>query len=315
MEKKVLLFPGLEKQLEEKAFEAIERKEYTLALAKLEALLSHQISSYRIYLGKVICLIRLRRFDEAVDYCESLLAQNDAHYYDYLEYMFMALYHSNEYKQIMVIYNEEKDKIPSTHGERFTNYNLLAQQMNEEIVGETLREFDSAYIESDYIIQWKTLNELYRLDEKIAHYFIPLLEKVETHPVIKTFIFIWLQEIGERFTVKIEKFGDMFSVSPKEFYKWEEHPVYLETKSYFDPIEQKNPTLYEQIMTLLNNYCYVIYPVMYELDEAEDVATTILHIIKSNLSLESTLDEKNEQQKRFSSNILLCHQLYEDLIH
>src|SRR5690625_7001302 len=76
--KNVILFPTLQKNLEQDSKLALEAKKYPEALEKLNELLRYKVQKHEIFIGKLICLMELGRNNEALDLCEDLLRRKDA---------------------------------------------------------------------------------------------------------------------------------------------------------------------------------------------------------------------------------------------
>lgn len=312
---KVVLFPTFQMRLEEESDVAISNNDYATALEHLNTLLSHRIHSYKINVSKIVCLINLKRYSEAIQFCESILKQEDDNYYDYLDYLLIVLYEVGRYYTIIYYLKEEREKgtIPSRLQERFDTFYLLSMEMNQQEIESLLNDFRVAHEKSEYVTQWRLINRIKKQSGIVSNSLIELLTDIDTHPVIKTFIFKWLQENEESRTIQIEKFGDVIEIIPSEFAKIEAHPTYQKTLTYLHPIEQENPSLYTLTEQLLRYYIYVIYPVIYTEDDVFYVAKTIIHLAKQHLSLESNLENEYDLDE-YINYITLCHQLYLNVV-
>src|SRR5699024_12350339 len=92
----IILFPKWKTALEEERLQALKEQRYEDALKKLNELTGYQITNHEIYIGKLICLIELRGYDEAERLCESLIEYQDENYYHYLHIYLTNLFQTRQ---------------------------------------------------------------------------------------------------------------------------------------------------------------------------------------------------------------------------
>src|SRR5690625_3654722 len=83
---------------------ALKDKNYAEALKIINKLLKNQIHSRGIYVTKLNCLIQLKQFDEAEQFCEDLLEFTADFYEYYFEYYLFILFELNKFHILMDAY-------------------------------------------------------------------------------------------------------------------------------------------------------------------------------------------------------------------
>lgn len=313
----VVLFPGMLQQLEVESFTAMDEENYETALEKLNLLLSHQISSYKIHVGKLICLIKLNQFIEAEQFCEELLWNKDDHHYDdYFDYYTMILYERNKFSELMTAIEEEKKVrlIPDKYLNKLEQLYNICYQMNEMTASELLKDLHVAVEENDHQKQWYIINKWKQLSVKVPPFFITLLQQEVIHPVVKTYILEVVQQHDVNEKIEIIKFGDSLMVNLDELPQIDEHPIYQKTLEQIRPLEQENPTLFQLVNELLDQFVYVRYPFYYPDDDVQTVARALIHLGKVHLSLHSPKEDKDKKINKFIQHIQVCNELYLNII-
>src|SRR5699024_5823155 len=117
----VILFPSLKKELEKESLQALEQRKYSEALASINKLLSYQVYTPEIIVGKLICLMELGHYDQAETLCEDLLKQKNKHYYTYLHIYLSILFQSEKYALLMELIDDEliSNTLPNSIKEQF----------------------------------------------------------------------------------------------------------------------------------------------------------------------------------------------------
>ncbi|SHG38030.1 tetratricopeptide repeat protein [Ornithinibacillus halophilus] len=301
-EEKVILFPKWKTRLEEESLAALKDKRYEEALKKLNELISYNISSHEIIIGKLICLMELNRHDEAQNLCEDVLAVKDNDYYKYLHIYLTILFQTNQYELLMenVEYELSSNKIPAPMRQQFKQlYEMsakLEQDSNQELMNEYMQDFLNAVDLHDYHSQWRYIKLMQHKKLTPNHKIIGLLIEESVHPVIKTTIFQWLQQKNWDKAVEMTKFGLHIHINPSSTVELENHHFMQQFGNLLNETEQKNPTLFNMIKDILYRYTFVRYPFLPSNDEVESIARAITYIAERNLNLhnESEFEELND---------------------
>lgn len=314
--KNIILFPTLRNELEKterESYELIQQQEYSIALEKLDFLLTHQFFSYEIHISKLICLIKLYQLTEAEEFCENLLSDyNDPHYYDYLDYYIMILYENNKFTYIIDTIKEEEKRstIPENFKKKFRDLYRLAYQMNISRSDELIRELHHAVKEDNHRKQWYIINKWKELKIDPPEMFLTLIKKKTIHPAIKTAVIEIYKDSNFESSIIVEKFGENYTIEPKLLQKVLDHPIYLNTLEQLQNLEQENPTLYMQAKELLYQYSYIQYPRFYPTSDIIYVKDALIFIGYENLSLTQN-DVINEGKiQDYVEMIKLSNELY-----
>lgn len=309
----VILFPKTLELLETESFQAIDDQDFKTALEKLDILLAHHVSSYQIHIGKLICLIKLDKLAEAEQFCEDLLRERESkYYYDYFEYYTMILYERNKYSEVMVVIDEEKriGQIPNEYETKYNQLYEICYHINETTATELLQDLEIAVNEhqihkQNYIIsQWQQLNV------RPTKMLFSFLHHHDVHPVVKTNILRILQRHQVVQAVEVEKFGERLTIRPKDLPKMDEHPIYQQILRQMSDIEQENPTLFQLVKELLDQFSDVCYPFFYQKEEVIYVARALIHLGQVNLSLHSTIDDDCIKTNDYIKKIEAYHEIY-----
>ncbi|CDQ39410.1 tetratricopeptide repeat protein [Virgibacillus salexigens] len=317
----VILFPKWRTVLEEESLQALKEKKYEDALLKLNKLLSYQIDSYEIISGKLICLMELGRHHEAQDICEELLKHKDEHYYHYLHIYLTILFQTNQYDTLMkqIDYEFQSNAVPSMMQEQFQQLYEMSSKMKADVSVEHtatyLDELHEAIEAEDYRKQWRLLEKLRKLRSDPTQEVISLLMKGSIHPVIKTAVFIWLQDINYKDKVKVHKWDTALNVKPDEVPNIHNQILFKQILLIIGELEQKDPSLYNLLLKLLNHYLYVRFPVLPGEEDAEWIAESLKYVGSSYLNIPSpTREESSIENRHYIEEIELCETLYESII-
>lgn len=262
----VILFPKWKIQLEEESLQALQEKKYDVALSKLDELISYHITNHEIFIGKLICLIELSRYEEAEQLCEYLIKEPDENYYHYLHIYLTILFQTNQYALLMDCIENEltSQAIPDSIREQFTQLYDLSSKMKLDIDSEKGKayeqELQEAFETNNYQMQWRIIETMRKINYKPTKELIDFLKKEEVHPVVKTSILQWLQDLNAAQKVTVHKFGLEEIVKPQDLPDIDSHRVMKQTMLLVNELEQSNPTLHELIKQLLYRYIYVRYP-------------------------------------------------------
>ena len=310
----VILLPGAIKQLQQQADEAIQKQQFEEACEALQALVDHKVGSHEDLVNLLACLMKLKRLDDAEQYCLYFLDNSsDAtdQFHEVFELYMMVLFEMNDFSEVMTLIKEISEQyVPEGLQEKYQALYTICYEQNELIGKDVLHQFDQAIKEenhkkqSDLLYDWLTL--MIEPNDDLANY----VQLPEILPSIKTRILLMLMEHQYSQPVKVEKFGNSKTVHPNQLLPVHQETSYSELLLSIQSIEQNNPTLFNVITELIHQYCYVMYPFNVDEKNIASLESAFLIIGKQHLSLETTENEDDAMIKVFIKNIHICSQLY-----
>lgn len=285
----VILFPKWKKNLQEKSLAALQQKDYKMALEKLNKLLSYNVISHEIIFGKLICLMELNQFDEAQDLCERQLHKKNPNYYDYVHLYLTILFQTDQHHLLTTKIKETlgDKQLPAIFKEQFQQLLKLSRQMNydKRLSEAKVKEQDlhTAIEENDEIEQWRVIQQLQNLHVEPSEKTLLLLEKQDIHPVIKTAMFQWFQNVHIRENITVKKFTFQQTFQPVNIPIFEKHPIYEQGLFLIHKEQQKNPSMLHFLERLLYRYLYTRFPFMPNEEQLKNIIKAIVYIVEQTL--------------------------------
>lgn len=320
--RKVILFPKWKKRLEEESLAALKEKQYGEALQKLNKLINYKVVNHEILIGKLICLMELGDYEKAQELCEELIAVKSENYYQYVHIYLTLLFQTSQYELLMeqIEYERKSEPIPDPYIEQFDQLYEMSNKMNAQLKDDKLAKYIKRFFQAvdngDHGKQWVLMDGIRKLGGKQQHVerFLPLLQQESIHPVVKTTIFQWLQEMDISSAVTVHKLQLDLTIKPTEIAKVDELPVGKETKLFISELEQENPALYLLLEKLLYQYIYVRYPITPASGDVPTIAEALTVIGKERLNLPVKQESDNSKYRYHKQNIELCEALYLSII-
>lgn len=310
MEDNIVWLPKAVEQIKIAVDNEMQAGVYEEALQKINLLLQHDYDSYEVHVQRITCLIKLKHYEEAEEFCELLLKEENEHYYDYFDYYMIVLYEQGKYSKMIDLIEQETESFPDNIGIKMNELKMLAMQLNDWTRQEWLHQFQLALNKEDIKKQYILLQKWQQHTLKdFPKRFYSLLEEPDIHPVIKTMMFTRLQNDRIGTTVAVRKLNRAGRKSPRNTSSMEQSPLYEKCVYDLLPLEQDNPTLYMLTKELLEQYVYVIYPLIPDENCAALLVEQMKRITKYQLGINERLD-LNE----YGEEILLCQQLYEHIM-
>lgn len=317
----VILFPKWRKSLEHESLQALKQKRYPEALEKLNKLLSYQVYKHEVFIGKLICLMELGHYDEAIDLCESLLKQKDENYYHYLHIYLTILFQTNQYDTLMEQVEDELEndaQMPDVVKEQFEQLYTTSMQMRSDLITKTaktdLEDLKEAVKMKNHVNQWHLVQKLRRIDMVPPVEVTGYLQDDQIHPVVKTVLFKWLQDHKLAETVEIHKLGLQATCIPNDIPQLNEHIIIKEIRLFISELEQENPTLYQLLDQLLYRYTYVRFPIMASSKNVKEIAIALINIGQQYLHISKEDETYSEKVQFYMEEIKLCESLYLSII-
>src|SRR5699024_2364186 len=315
-----ILFPKWKTALEEESLQALKEQRYEDALKKLNELIGYQITNHEIYIGKLICLIELGGYDEAERLCESLIEFQDEHYYHYLHIYLTILLQKSQYSLLMEYVENEltMKSIPQTIREQFTQLYELSSKMKQDVDIEKGKayeiELQEAFEQGNYQAQWRIIEAIRKIKMKPPHSLIQSLQDNKIHPIIKTSIIHWLQDLGESVFVHIHKFGLELFINPIDIPSIESNPMTKQIMLIFTELEQQDPSLHQLLEQLLFRYLYVRYPFYPPTEDILSIANALKTIGMNYMNLQSKEEKQESKVTSYIEEIELFQTLYLSII-
>ncbi|GAB4073265.1 hypothetical protein GCM10028778_08130 [Barrientosiimonas marina] len=317
----VILFPKWRWRLEDESLLAIKEKRYEDALEKLNELIDFGIYNQEINIGRLICLMELNRYQEAQDFCETLLTWHDDHYYDYIHIYLTILFQTNQYELLMNQADRElaSGKVPDDMTKQFRQLHAVSRRLREEIRAEKTTEYINDLFrsveEANHVRQYALVEQLRKLSIEPTDQVQPLLADDRVNPVTKTAIFVWFQETGVSEKIHIHKLGADLTVAPEQVPPLRTHPVMQEVSRIIDDQEQENPTLFQFMAQLLRHYLYVRYPFMPHEADGGSIADALMAIGKDYLQKPAnTRTNEGKPVSKYVDEIKTCEAIYSTVI-
>jgi tetratricopeptide (TPR) repeat protein len=318
---KVVLFPKWKTSLEESSLQAMKEKRYDEALEKLDELLSYKVNHYEIVIGKIICLMELKRYNEAQQICEERMQYKNDDYYHYLHIYLTLLFQTNQYELLMEQVEDElsKGSLPPLLEEQSRELYELSKKMKADVISSQtaayIDGFKDAIHNDNHLEQWTLVEKMRKSKAKPDKHIQSLLKKEHIHPVVKTAVFQWLQEMDVKEKVHIQKLGLELKVKPMEVTELKKQNILKETVFYLEELEQQNPSLMELLNKMLYRYIYVRYPIMPPMEDAGIIAQALIHIGKEYVeSGHNAITEPDELIVSYLQEINLCESLFLSII-
>lgn len=298
---------------------ALKEGNHAEALPKLNELLKYNIKNQEIIFGKLICLIELSQYEEAQDLCETLLANRDEKYYNYMHIYLTLLFQTNQFDMLIDQIDIElaKDDIPSFIAEQFQELYQMGYQLKSDFMSkqteESMEELTHAIHNKNYVRQWQIVESLRKLKVSPVDKMITYLENESVHPVTKTAIFKWLQDVEIADDVHIIKFKHHLTIKPTEVESIRQHLTFKQVMAFFDELEQKNPTLLILLEQLFYRYVYVRFPMMPPSSDIKNIAKALE--VVGNEYLHKEFDEQIQPEvAHYIEEIKMCEHLYLSVI-
>lgn len=309
MDDKIILFPNRKQQLEKAIKQYMESEEYQAAIDLLDVLYEYNQVTYPWTIYYVMAYRKLNRLTEAELYGEELLNLNDAYYEEYVDLYLMVLYEAEKYRKAMeYIEKMEKNKTVSTNFQtKILEMKQLLQQMNTWKSEELMADFQTAVKNNDAGRQYVLLQKWRLLNVPTAQTADKYLADETIHPVVKTLLLETLMEEKVERTINVEKFSSQMSIVPHQLTWIKENLSYKQTVKLIEKEQQSNPSKAELMKEILEQYCFVMFPFLYEEKEVFRVFKTIESMVETDLinTGENTTENKLQQE------IKICCQLYQ----
>ncbi|NIK11217.1 tetratricopeptide repeat protein [Alkalibacillus almallahensis] len=318
----VVMFPRWRKELENKTYEAIQKKYYEEALLHIKKLEDFNEASHDIITAKVIAYVELARYDEAISLCRRLMREDQDHYYKYLHIYLTILFQTSQYQDLIELLDEifETETVPFEYQDAFqqlydVSADMRASASETESV-EHINHFIEALENGNFQEQWKLLS--YHRKHEVDPYLEmvkPYLSDTRLNPVIKTGILQWFMEEKVEEAVEVEKFGESDHVRPVELSDVLDTSFAKSVIHYLEDVEQNDPTLFEFLKQILYRYLYIKFPFVPQptQNNVTDLGEAVLLLAQQYLQLNEGVDKHQEatpEQQEWMKDIERLEKIY-----
>lgn|SRR5690625_3914068 len=302
----IIMFPGWRKQLENESLNAVKHKNFKEALIHIEKLESFQEATNEILTAKVICLIELNRYDEALELCKKLMYNDQSQYYKYLHIYLSILFQTSRYEEVISLLDEifETEKVPFEFEQSYLQiYNMSKQFLEtspDQQMDDQIEQFIESLEKNELQTQWGLLSVLRQ--QPIQPYLkrlTPYLADTNLNPIIKTGILQWCTEYDVNKHIEVEKFGQDQLFNPNELEDVFETKFAIAILYELDDIEQSDPTLFIFIKQILYRLLYIYYPFTPNDEELKEIAKAA-----SYLATKYLYDDEKKMDQYIAPNVL-----------
>lgn len=269
----VILFPGLEKRLLEKGLDYLKQKKYRDAIGFLEQALEHDPENSDIFVGLVLANFEAGYIKQAKQIAAEMLKGGLGDYIQVIDLYLMILVQLNEYDELVTMIEAllEEREIPAEKLEHFTRMLEFGRRMqaspaenelddHHDLMGEevSLGLFEYMDPEDQVMIAAKLAKENIRPYVKEIKEYIA---SEQGHVFQKTMLLNILREQEYAEELDVRKFGWEQSFIPERLPDLKDYigmnPVIPILE---DQLENADPVLYENILSLIQRHFFLIYP-------------------------------------------------------
>lgn len=262
---KIIPFPRVKERLIQKGMDALQEKNFQLALNYFEEAYKWNQDNHEIQLGMAICLMELGQLQDAKEICKSMLHEDRGNYFTVLQIYLTILVQLGQYEDVQTTIEAvlEENNIPANHAEQFYKLLDFSRKMNKDLPNDD----ESHMFHDDHLLNSleDQIKFVRSIQDSNSLKFMPtiqvLLKNSNVHPIIKTMILQILkdQEIVRK--IFVTKFGREMFIVPKELKDISEFDFTKRVLNILeDYLASENPTLFEVVKDIWIRHLYVLYP-------------------------------------------------------
>lgn len=290
----VVFFPDFEKRLFEKGLSFIQKKQFREAIPYFEEAKEHDPENSDIWFAIVLAYYEAGSFEKAKEYTEEMLRIGIGDYFQTVDMLIMVLVQLKEYERVVHTIEVllEEHEVPVDKYEHFKRLLEFSRRMVDS-AGDLVTEPE--YEHERIQVAPKTLNLFEPKDEKelllqvanLAHQNIqPVLDEILSYlqsnngqPFIKTMLLHVLKEHRFNEQVIVTKLNSSMSVIPNDLNDLRDHQQKIEVcKILTEQLEQENPTLLDQAISLVDRHLFILHPFQYPTNDLSALAAAY-HIL------------------------------------
>ncbi len=272
---KVIQFPGLEKRLLEKGLENLQAKNYREAANLFQQCIDLDPENQDSYIGLLLAYFDSGMVEQAITLAHFMLQEGIGNEMETLDIYLMLLVQRNQHEKVVeeIQLLLKENRIPYHKLEHFERLLHLSENMlenklemantdSEEIQLESLNLYEYQGPQEQIMIAAQLNQQPVRqYEEEIKEY----LQSKKGDSFFKTLILNVLKEQQYDYPVDIEKFGRRMTIIPNKMVNLSENAQLLALiEAVSSVLEDEDPTLYENIKTLIERHFFIIYPLPLE---------------------------------------------------
>lgn len=293
-----------------------EQVEKLMAEQKYAEALKLLLNEEKQYLLKIQCLYELKKYEELNNYFTEIKDHIEEDYYEILGMHILALMERHEYDEAIRLLNDELSMpyVESNYLEvmndlydeivaRKQTYLIENDMYNDALTEKSIE--DTLSNESDFDT---ILNVIMRLDDfnirNIMDSIKTFLVDEERNSILKSFILELLikQQINEVVLVKKNNYEYEFMPLANDMVK--QNHNYLKVNQMLSDHLDKNPTLLNMCLDVLDLVAYSIYPEVIDEEEVNLYAGMIEYYVHS-LNYEDLPDDFEEYYQTYEDEIIV----------
>jgi tetratricopeptide (TPR) repeat protein len=265
----IFLFPNVDKLLVEKGLEKLKSKKYLEAIHYLSEAKEIDQDNGEIDLGLLLAYFESNKLLEAKALAQETLHKGFGDYFQLIDIYMMILLQLSEYEEIVTTLEVliDEREIPE---EKIENFKRILEFSNRKLATDVLRHVPAVHHESEFdLFQLEDINEQFLAVANLAHANVRVylsgikeyLHSPKGHPFVKTMLLQLLKEQEVNEEIQLEKFQQSLLVNPVMLADMEQYLLDPEISGILQlEMEQRNPTLYENMMAILKRHSFLLFP-------------------------------------------------------
>lgn len=275
-DKKIILFPGLERRLLENGLHCLEEKNYREAISFLEESLTLSPDNSEAQIGLVLAYFETGSLRKAKSLAKEMLQTGIGNYVETVDLYLMILVQLGEYEEIVATIEVllEEREIPVEKYEHFSSMLAFSKRMtagNED--GKQVMLNEEPAVKSLDLFSQHDQNKQVLLAARLGEMNIrPFMEEISTYlqsetgsDFFKTLLLNVLNEHAYDKEIVLHKtFGEM-RLTPSELFPLDEHGQMNDVLQILkDKMYHENPTLYDHVKEVIMRHLFILYPFSFE---------------------------------------------------
>ncbi|WP_102345365.1 tetratricopeptide repeat protein [Bacillus sp. Marseille-P3661] len=267
----IVPFPNLEQRLLDKGMQALKDREFKEALQFFNQLTNQSQQYPEVEIGIVVCLLELGLYEDAKAKCERLLNEDIGDYFNVLQIYINILIQLAEYETVVhtleVIFEEER--VPTEQAEtlfhllEFSRRKLENDEHQEIVELSDIKLLEPQLLYGEIDQQLLAIHKLreYTNIELVIDSIKGILKDSAYHPIVQSMLLQLLMEKKVNEIITVKKLKRSIKVNPCEINSSFEQPFTQEVLNRLDDVlGQENPTLFESVKQLWEQYLFAIFP-------------------------------------------------------
>ncbi|PLS01333.1 tetratricopeptide repeat protein [Neobacillus cucumis] len=298
----VIFFPGLDKRLTDKGLESLEKKKFHEAIPLLEEARELDPDNENILIGLVLAYFEAGAFQKAKALAKEMLLKGIGDYFQMVDLYLTVLIQLHEYREIVTTIEALLDEreIPPEKHDHFLTILQFSRRMAEGREQQEIEEEEPQDSEDPFLnlLALKNINEQMLVianlaDKNIRPYLDEMTDYLKSeagHPFLKTMLLHVLKEQEIDRELIVEKFTIEEKVNPLKLPEVREQPKMLAIKTLLEEqLENKNPGLYENTVSMLERTFFICYPLEMEPESNEAWAASFNMLAQEYLGMDAEI--------------------------